>query len=225
MPVKLLAATLALLTLSAAPPMQRIGRNSLCVTEGAIDEAPGQRLSINVPKMRAYATRSTSQEIAADFTYLGPTAGQSKLGSGATRVQFGFKLRAADPCNLVYAMWRIEPESRLVVQVKTNPGQHTSAECSNRGYHNVKPQHETRVPALRVGDKHMFRAEMTGDLLRVFVDDGVVWEGRVGEDAMRFDGPVGIRSDNAHLELGLMANQAPRSAGDAAPCRSEPEAD
>ena len=34
------------------------------------------------------------------------------------------KLRAEDACNLVYVMWRIEPQSRLVVSVKRNPGQH-----------------------------------------------------------------------------------------------------
>ena len=49
-------------------------------------------------------------------------------------------------------MWRIEPESKLVVSVKSNPGQHTSAECGNRGYRNIKPRRSTPVPVLHSGD-------------------------------------------------------------------------
>jgi hypothetical protein len=54
----------------------------------------------------------------AHFTYLGSTGNEARLGSGELRRQFGLKLRAEDACNLVYAMWRIEPESKLVVSVK-----------------------------------------------------------------------------------------------------------
>src|SRR5205807_9405321 len=112
-------------------------REMLCVTEGTIEEGASQRLSVSVPKMRAYVNRRTSQAVKAHFTYLGGTDNEAKLGSGELRRQFGFKLRAQDPCNLVYAMWRIEPESQLVVSVKTNPGRHTSAECTNHGYKNI----------------------------------------------------------------------------------------
>ena len=178
-----------------------VGRDNLCVTEGAIDKAASGRLSINVPKMRAYVNTWTSPDVEARFTYLGPTAQESRLGSGQVRRQFGLKLRAQDPCNLVYAMWRIEPESKLVVSVKRNPGQHTSAECGNRGYQNIKPQRFTAVPLLRAGDSHTLRTEMHGENLRVFADDSVVWEGNVGPDAAGLEGPVGMRSDNARLEL------------------------
>jgi hypothetical protein len=54
-------------------------------------------------------------------------------------------------------MWRIEPESELVVSVKSNPGQHTSAECGNRGYRNIKSR---PVPVLRSGHTHDLRAEI-----------------------------------------------------------------
>jgi hypothetical protein len=90
-----------------------------------------------------------SQLVEAHFTLLGSTGNEAMLGSGELRRQFGLKLRAQDVCNLVYAMWRIEPESKLVVSVKSNPGQHTSAECANRGYRNIKPRHSTPVPVLR----------------------------------------------------------------------------
>lgn len=188
--------------------MSRIGREHLCVTEGSIAELPDQHLSVSVPKMRAYATVSTSQDVTAHFTYLGATGGEARLGSGELRRQFGLKLHAQDACNLVYAMWRIEPESKLVVSVKSNPGQHTSAECGNRGYTNIKPRRSSPVPLLRPGATHTLRAEMNGQDLRVFVDGNPVWEGAVGREALGFGGPVGMRSDNARLEIELEAGRS-----------------
>jgi hypothetical protein len=57
--------------------------------------------------------------------------------------------------------------------------------------------------------------------LKVFVDNSVVWEGSVGPDALAFDGPVGIRSDNARLRIELRAAQPPvAQAGQSPVCRS-----
>ena len=106
-----------------------------------------------------------------------------------------------------YAMWRIEPESKLVVSVKSNPGQHTSAQCGNRGYLNIKPLRSSPLPSLRSGDAHTLRAEMHGAEMRVFADGSPVWEGSVGADALGFVGPVGIRSDNARLEINMETGQ------------------
>ncbi len=180
---------------------------NLCVTEGAIEKTSSERLSVNVPKMRAYVNAWTSQSVELRFTYLGPTSKESTLGSGAVRRQFGLKLRAQDPCNLVYAMWRIDPEANLVVSVKRNPNAHTSAECGNRGYENIKPREAAALPALRPGESHTLRAEMKKEQLRVFVDDHEVWAGDVGADAAALVGQVGIRSDNARLEFDLRAGQ------------------
>jgi hypothetical protein len=185
--------------------LHRVGRNMLCVTEGAIGELSGQRLSVNVPKMRAYLTQWTAQTVAAEITYLGPTAEESRLASGASRRQFGLKLKAQDACNVVYVMWRIEPESRIVVSVKSNPGKHTSAQCGNEGYRNIKSIHGGAAPKLRPNDKRLLRAEISGQQLRVSVDGAVVWQGGLGGEALGFDGPVGIRSDNARVEFGLLA--------------------
>jgi hypothetical protein len=108
-----------------------------------------------------------------------------------------------------------------VVSVKSNPGQHTSAQCGNRGYRNVKPRRSIPIPALRSGDTHVLRAEMSGAEMKVFVDNSLVWEGSVGPDALAFDGPVGIRSDNAHLRIELRAPQTLRAqAASGAVCRS-----
>lgn len=184
-----------------------IPHGELCVTEGAIGQAAGNRLIVNVPKMRAFVTVATTQEVEARFTYLGQTLGAAKLGSGEMRIQFGLKLRAQDPCNLVYAMWRIEPESKLVVSIKSNPGQHTSAECTNHGYRNIKPARSSPVPALRSGSSHTLRAEMKDEELRVYADNNLVWQGSLGPEVRSLNGPVGIRSDNVHLELELLAGQ------------------
>jgi hypothetical protein len=195
-----------------------VSRANICVTEGVLGELPSQQLSVDVPKMRAYLNEITPQAIEAHFTYLGPTENQTPLGSGEIRRQFGLKLRAQDACNLVYAMWRIAPESKLVVSVKSNPGQHTSAECGNRGYLNIKPSRSTPLPVLRSGDTHDLRAEMNGADLKVYADDSPVWEGSVGSAAATFDGPVGIRSDNARLQIELRAGEA--QPGHAPGCRS-----
>ena len=179
----------------------------LCVTEGAIDKAAGGHLSVNVPKMRAYINAWTAQAIEVRFTYLGPTGSESALGSGEMRRQFGLKLHAQDPCNLIYAMWRIDPESTLVVSVKRNPGARTSAECGNRGYENVNPSSASAVPRLRPGESHTLRAEMKKEELKIFVDNHEVWEGVVGSDAAGPQGQAGIRSDNARLEFDLKAGE------------------
>src|SRR5271167_2579707 len=203
---------LSVLTTGAASPspgtnLMPVPRANLCVTEGAIEELPAGRLSVTVPKMRAYLNAVTPPFVEAHFTYLGATGNEARLGSGELRRQFGLKLRAQDACNLVYAMWRIEPESKLVVSVKSNPGQHTSAECGNNGYRNIKPRHSIPVPGLRSGRTHTLRAEMNGAEMLVFVDNSLVWEGSVGPDALAFDGPVGIRSDNLRLQIELRAGQ------------------
>src|SRR4029077_16388116 len=116
----------------------------------------------------------TSQLVEAHFTFLGSTSSEARLGSGELRRQFGLKLRAQDACNLVYAMWRIEPESKLVVSVKSNPGQRTSAECANRGYRNIKPVHSRPVPVLRPGVTHTLRAELNEAEMRVYTDNNLV---------------------------------------------------
>jgi len=211
---------LFVLSLSANSPANLIpvSRDNLCITEGSIEELPGHRLSVAVPKMRAYLNASTPQQIEVRFSYLGSTGKEAPLGSGEIRRQFGLKLRAQDACNLVYAMWRIEPASKLVVSIKSNPGQHTSAECANRGYRNIGPRRSRPVPLLQPGAMHDLRAQMSGDELTVYVDNTPVWEGSLGPEALSFDGPVGIRSDNAHVEFELLAPNMNQGRGPA--CRT-----
>lgn len=196
-----------------------VSRVDLCVTEGTVEQLPDRRLSVATPKMRAYVNLETPQYLEARFTYAGPTENQAALGSGELRRQFGLKLHAQDACNLVYVMWRIAPESEIVVSVKSNPGQHSSNECSNHGYKNIKPAHNAPVPPLMPGQTRTLRAEMNGQALQVSVDNKPVWEGNVGQEALSFHGPVGIRSDNARLDLELKTRHE-GTGGQMPPCRS-----
>jgi hypothetical protein len=209
---------------------QKITRDELCVTEGSIEKSGNaqdkneDRLQVSVPKMRAYVIEPTAQSAELRFKYLGPTSKEAPLGSGIMRRQFGFKLHAQDPCNLVYAIWRIDsgskpPESKLVVSIKRNPTQHSSAECGNRGYQNIKPRKASPTPRLEAGESHTLRAEMQRDELRVFVDNRPVWEGSVGADAASLEGPIGIRSDNAQVEFELLARK-PDGEAHASACKA-----
>ena len=120
-------------------------------------------------------------------------------------------------------MWRIAPESKLVVSVKSNPGEHTSSACGNGGYRNVKPRRSTPVPGLRPQDTHVLLATMNKDALQVFVDNSLVWDGVLGAAALSFDGPVGMRSDNARLQIGLRAGVVEKG-GQLSACSSSAEA-
>lgn len=213
--------------LSPDTSMTQVPRSGLCITEGEITEGkigegfPGTMLSVDAPKMRAFVTGETLQEVEARFMYLGPSTESIPLGSGAMRRQFGLKLRAQDACNLVYAMWRIEPANELVVSVKSNPGMTRSAECGNRGYHNIKPTRAIKLPEMVRREAYTFRAILNHNKLKVYASNQLVWEGDLGAAAMAFDGPVGVRTDNGRFDFQLFAAMAgPGQKGASAACRS-----
>ena len=186
-----------------------LSRSSLCVTEGSLKQAQNSEVSVNVPKMRAYVDHETTDFAELRFTYLGATATQVPLASGANRQQLGLKLRAADACNLVYVMWRIQPTSVLVVSVKRNDGQHSSSECSNHGYHDLHAEFSSPLPPLKPGDTHSLRARIDADELRAFVDGRLVWRGHLQSAVAGLSGPVGIRTDNARLSFKLGVENVP----------------
>ena len=43
--------------------------------------------------------------------------------------------------------------------------------------------------------------------MAVFIDGTLAWEGNVGPEIVSSDGPVGIRSDNARLDLEVRARE------------------
>jgi len=200
-----------------------VSRADLCVTEGRIDElAATPRFIVDSPKMRAYVNAKPVQSIEMRFTYRGATSHDVPLGSGTMRRQFGLKLRAQDACNLVYAMWRIEPESRLVVSVKENPGQHTSAECGNRGYGNIKPERTAPIPKLRPGDAHTLRAELTPTTMNIYIDDMLAWQGPLGTDVQKWNERVGIRSDNVRVQFDIRTGPFAKNDARNQECTPEP---
>lgn len=181
-----------------APPLQRIERETLCVTNGAVLVSDG-RLAVEVPSSRAVLRVLSAQTAEIRFRYLGPSEGSKPLASGELRRQIGLKLRAQDTCNLLYAMWHIEPDSRVAVSVKRNPGKHTHEECGARGYVNVKPRTSVAPPKILAGESHTLRAELRGTDLLLVADGKLIWQGPAGDSVAEFDGPVGFRTDNARF--------------------------
>lgn len=199
---------------SAQPPtaLARVDAGALDVTEGAVRARPGGFTSGSA-KLRAVAP-GFHGAVELRFQYLGPTAETAPLASGEMRRQLGLKLNAQDGCNLVYVMWRIAPVPSLVVQVKENPGQRLHGECGNRGYRTVRPT-SARPPlalarALAPGEKHTLRAELSGRQLSVWADGALAWAGPVADGPLPFDGPVGLRADNARLDAELWARPEPK---------------
>src|SRR6202521_3537144 len=186
----------ALQPAGSEPPLRRIDAHELCVTNGAVQTLPDGRLAIDTPSSRAVVTPPTAQTAEIRFNYLGPSESSKPLASGELRRQIGLKLRAQDTCNLVYAMWHIEPDSRIAVSVKRNAGEHTHEECDARGYVNVKARTSVAMPRILSGESHTLLAELHGTDLTVVADQRVVWVGILGRDIFNFDGPVGFRTDN-----------------------------
>jgi hypothetical protein len=200
------AALAALFSSSAfGDTLSPVTLDQLCVTEGHLTATGGQ-LSVTDASMRAIAAASSGQSAEVQFTYLGPTAVTAALGSGEVRQQFGLKLLAANPCNLVYAMWRFTPQPRVVVQVKSNPGESTSRACGNQGYRTIAPSQTAPVAAPALGAPHRLAATIAGSTLTVRADGVRVWEGELPPGALALDGPAGIRSDNASLTFSLLAS-------------------
>jgi hypothetical protein len=202
------AAYLACLTpaqaLSPVPSpvvLQRVDRQSLCVTNGDVASLSGGRLAIDTPSSRAVVRWSTAQTAEIRFRYLGPSETSKPLASGELRRQIGIKLRAQDTCNLVYVMWHIAPDARIAVSVKRNPGKHSHAECGATGYVNIRPWREAAAPKLQPNESHVLRAELSGEEVTVTADGMVVWGGSLGNGIATMDGPVGFRTDNARFEL------------------------
>jgi len=176
-----------------------------CVTEGHISRSQGQWMRVDSTKMRAVLGVVGKPEAELRFRYVGETQDRSLLRSGGDRTQIGLKLKAQDDCNVLYVMWRVSPVSGLVVSVKSNPGQHRHAECGNSGYTNIRGTLSKPVPKITEGSEHSLHATLNGTSLSVDVDGALAWEGNVSDDVLHFDGPAGMRSDNAQFDFQFFA--------------------
>jgi hypothetical protein len=211
---------------SVTTPLIRVAREQLCVTNGVVSTLSTGELGIETPSSRAVVRIPSTQVAEIRFRYLGPTSSSKPLASGELRRQVGLKLRAQDTCNLLYAMWHIEPDTKVSVSIKRNPGKHTHEQCDAHGYINITPRQTRAVPRVVPGGAHRFRAELQGTELAVFADGGLAWQGSVGKEVFDFEGPVGFRTDNARFALsywvGALSGQAPTSLRRGEDCRSTP---
>ncbi len=178
-------------TLLLAP----VARAALCVTKGALGA------TVVVPTFRAVATGTRGDAASLGFTYRGDSDTTRALASGQLRRQLGLKLRAANGCNLVYVMWRLDPRPALEVSVKRNPGKRTHAECGADGYTKIVPVRHGAVPVLTPGAAHTLHAEIAGDVLAAWIDGSLAWVGELPDAARAMVGPAGVRSDNVAFEL------------------------
>ncbi len=196
-----------------AHPLRRIDTTRLCVTNGTVAASPGGKLAIETPSARAVVRGSESardQVAEIRFHYLGPSREVRRLASGTLRRQIGLKLRAENGCNLIYAMWRIEPEARVVVSVKRNPGQHAYKQCGARGYVDVKPQGGSSEQAMQAGESHTLRAVLRGRDLTVTADGKIAWHGTLATATPLPVGPAGLRTDNGRFVFEYFAQVAAR---------------
>lgn len=184
-----------------------IEARDLLVTSGAIESEGAGRFSNRSPTLRAWLGRSPRTAAELDFVYRGPTTRDAPLASGELRRQIGLELRARDTCNVVYVMWHIAPSPGIVVSVKSNPGQSRHAECRDRGYSSLQPITSDPAPLVQPGEPHVLAAEIRGRRLHVSIDGRESWVGELPVAAFEFDGPVGVRSDNAEFSAALRAEE------------------
>ncbi|MGE0870869.1 MAG: hypothetical protein AB7P03_20040 [Kofleriaceae bacterium] len=156
---------------------------------------------VTEPTMRAVVPGSRGDAAALEFVFRGDTETSAELATSGARRQLGLKLRAANGCNLVYVMWRLDPAPQLEVSVKLNPGDQDHGDCGANGYRKVKPTKPFELPELARGSRHTLRAAISGDDLTAWIDNQVVWRGTLPKAARSLSGPAGIRSDNVAFDL------------------------
>ncbi|MGE0404534.1 MAG: hypothetical protein AB7T06_47935 [Kofleriaceae bacterium] len=211
-----------------SPPIASAPASSLCITEGAVRPTE-DRATVREPATRGFLAGSTGDAATLAFTYRGRSQSVAAFASGDLREQLGLKLRAQDSCNVIYVMWRIEPTSEIVVQVKRNEARE-HRECGNDGYARVRPAFRAHPPALGVPEwgptaardggpldarsrelDHELRASIVDDTLEVFADTTLVWRGTLPSSARELVGPAGFRTDNVDIDLSLRAPTVSRA--------------
>jgi len=211
MPIKRsLITALALAALAATPTfgassahLTNVPRSAMQVTEGALATYGHQgQVRTRDAAMRAVVRDHGHHADRArlSFQLLGPSTTTSALGSGIVRQQIGLKMLAADPCNLVYVMWHSAPTQAIEIQVKSNPGETTSAQCGNGGYNTIAQIPLTMPISPLKSHALEARVRPAGNgaaYLAVFADRVMVWEGALPAQLVaNLSGPAGVRSDN-----------------------------
>lgn len=177
-------------------------KSDMKVTLGSVAQTRSGYLSVVGPKERAQRKSGTHQDATLQFRFRGPSQKTSKLAFGEMVRQIGLKMRTKDTCNLLYVMWRIEPEEQIVVTLKSNLGKSTHADCGAGGYTTIAavPLKDLDITATS-HEPHRLRARITETdnafTCTVDVDDNTAWSGQLDPELIAtINGPVGFRSDN-----------------------------
>ena len=192
-----------------AQDWQAIDRAHLQVTSGTVFPAGSHStLRTRSAVMRAVVRDGGHHAAQAKlwFRLQGKSETTTPLGSGLIRRQIGLKLRAKDPCNLVYVMWQAYPEHATAILVKSNPGQSTSTQCGNRGYTDVAtiPLPKSSDGRSHVLEAHTRRATNGTLALTVYTDGALLRRLSLSADLTAgLDGPIGVRSDNGDYRFRL----------------------
>jgi len=181
----------------------QVTRPDLDVSSGAITQNDLGYLTIEEPTTRATVRGDYQYRASLQFRYRGPTEVIVPSGSGLELHQIGLMLRAMNPCNLVYVMWRLQPAQEVVVQVKKNAGQSTSQECRNGGYTTL---HRQNVAPFAYFDLRVLDAEIrwtfSSPEVRVWIDYQEICRVTVPTNLITgIDGPVGLRTDNGKYDF------------------------
>jgi hypothetical protein len=171
------------------------------VTDGEIT-GNASDYHVGTAEMRATIKDSQGSMLITTFRYRGATKSVSKLADGEVRHQFGLALRAQDICNRVYIMLHFDTDE-VFVQVKRNPGETTHEQCGDNGYTTVA---SWRVSPIVQNQSYYLSAKITGHAIAVNTE-GSTHVVALPLTAFSFDGPAGIRSDNAVLDFTYQVNQ------------------
>jgi hypothetical protein len=171
------------------------------VTDGEITGSPSG-YHVSTQEMRATINDTDGSMLITTFRYRGPTKLVSKLADGEIRHQFGLALRAQDICNRVYVMLHFDTDE-VFVQVKRNVGETTHAQCGDDGYTTVA---SWKVSPIVENQSYYLSAKITGHSIAVNTE-GSTKVVPLPPSAFNFNGPAGLRSDNAVLDFTYEVNR------------------
>jgi hypothetical protein len=191
------------------PPTNWLQTNlaDLKVTSGSVSESVTGFLTVNHPRVRGVRNGAWHPRARLQFRYQGPSDISIPSGSGLIFEQIGIQLRAQNTCNVLSIMWRIEPAERVVIKLKSNPGQSRHEECENSGYRTLAtiPLGPLQITA-KDRALHQLQAEVTLTenccSCAAAADDRSVWSGELDFQLISaIDGPAGFRTDNGQFEF------------------------
>lgn len=192
---------------------KEIKRDQVTVTSGDVFETAEGFFTQDGQTRATVHTGYWDNDIMLKFQYQGESLNDKPLASGVIRRQIGMKLANANPCNLLYIMWEMEPVKRISVFLKSNPGQDTSSECGVNGYTRLDSDEQYDTSNLEYAEDHethRLMAHLTplrnsydktvNDYLHfqlnVFADFEQVFSKTIYNLPLEVRGPAGLRTDN-----------------------------